>query len=83
MSQICQNYTTVTFENIKDLLTHYDLGELKSFQPLSGGFANSNFKLTCLRGDLKANYCLKVWLENSIQYYKKNKPFFKNNNIGL
>jgi hypothetical protein len=72
MSQIAENYTTVSFENVVELLAFYNVGQLHSFTPLNGGFANSNFKLILknnkgIDNDDKEEelfLCLKVSLNN-------------------
>lgn len=39
-------YTTLTSEELADIVAHYTIGTPVQFEEISGGFGNSNFKLT-------------------------------------
>jgi len=43
-------YTELTHANIANLLTHYNLGELKSFEGIAAGIENSNFFIDTQQG---------------------------------
>jgi len=43
-------YTELTHANIAELLTHYSLGELKSFEGIAAGIENSNFFIDAEQG---------------------------------
>ncbi len=45
-------YTKLSTEDIRTILKNYDLGDLKSAIPLSGGQANSSYRLRTSRGNL-------------------------------
>src|SRR5579863_7881516 len=44
-------YTDVAFEDLRHLLSDYDIGEAKSFKGIAEGVENSNFLLQTTRGD--------------------------------
>jgi homoserine kinase type II len=51
------NYTTLTPKELKDLLSHYDLGKLIKTESLEGGQANSSIKLFTERGIFILSIC--------------------------
>lgn len=55
-------YTAVTDEQFAALLGRYDLGRFVSAEPLSGGLANSNFRV---RTDAGRTVVVKVWDEKT------------------
>jgi len=44
-------YTQLSETEIKDYLTHFDLGELLHFEPITTGIENSNYRVTTQRFD--------------------------------
>lgn len=51
------NYTKLTFDEIKDLVTPYDLGGVNAAEPMEGGQANSSFKLSTGKGEFLLSVC--------------------------
>ena len=51
------NYTTLTSTELKDLLSHYNIGKLIETEPLEGGQANSSIKLFTERGTFILSIC--------------------------
>ena len=49
--------TILSTEDIRSILTNYDLGDLKSAIPLSGGQANSSYRLLTSRGSYTLSVC--------------------------
>ena len=56
-------YTTLSSEELADIIAHYTIGIPLTCEPLSGGFGNSNFKLTTTDG----TYLLKICDEKSLE----------------
>jgi len=44
-------YTSLTAAELTDLLSHYDVGELVAFTPISAGIENSNYAVTTSQGE--------------------------------
>lgn len=44
-------YTSLTAVELTDLLSHYDVGELVAFTPISAGIENSNYAVTTSQGE--------------------------------
>lgn len=51
------DYTKLSMEEIHGLAAHYDIGDLASAVPLTGGQANSSFKLTTVKGCYTLSVC--------------------------
>ena len=58
-------YTEVSFEDASDIVASAGLPNLTKFEKLSGGWANSNYKLS-LKDNTKI--VLKIWDEQSINH---------------
>lgn len=50
-------YTTLTSEELDDIVTHYEIGTSIDLEELPGGFGNSNFKLTTTDGVFLLKIC--------------------------
>jgi len=50
-------YTRLSKDDLEKLLKHYDLGRLENACPLTGGQANSSFKLTTEKGQFTLSVC--------------------------
>lgn len=44
-------YTSLTAADVSDLLSHFDLGELVEYSPISAGIENSNYAVTSSQGE--------------------------------
>ena len=44
-------YTSLTAADVSDLLSHFDLGELVKYSPISAGIENSNYAVTTSQGE--------------------------------
>ena len=44
-------YTSLTAADVSDLLSHFDLGELVEYSPISAGIENSNYAVTTSQGE--------------------------------
>lgn len=49
--------TSLSTEDIRTILKKYDLGELRTAAPLSGGQANSSYRLLTSKGDFTLSVC--------------------------
>ena len=56
-------YTTLSSEEIADIVSHYAIGKPLECEGISGGFGNSNYKLTTTHG----KYLLKICDEKSLE----------------
>ena len=59
-------YTEVSFEDASDIVRAAGLSELVHLEKLSGGWANSNYKLSLTDN---SKIVLKIWNEQSIAQY--------------
>ena len=55
---------TTTEQDVKDILLHYNLGELVSYKNLSFGYANENFKVSTTKKDVLFRLCKQQTKEN-------------------
>jgi len=51
------SYTKIDLDDIKRVISRYDLGEISAFENLKGGQANSSFKLTTTTGFFVLSIC--------------------------
>ncbi len=61
-------YTTLSSEEIADIVSRYTIGTPLTCEPLSGGFGNSNFKLTTTDGTFLLKICNE---KNLVELYKQ------------
>lgn len=54
------NYTNLSPDEVKEILSDYPLGKFIELAPLSLGISNSNFKLTVARNNVTNDYLLKI-----------------------
>ena len=54
------NYTNLSPDEVKEILSDYPLGQFIELAPLSLGISNSNFKLTVARNNVTNDYLLKI-----------------------
>ena len=54
------NYTNLSSDEVKEILSDYSLGKFLELTPLSLGISNSNFKLTVTKNNIKNDYLLKI-----------------------
>ena len=54
------NYTNLSSDEVKEILSDYSLGKFFELTPLSLGISNSNFKLTVTKNNIKNDYLLKI-----------------------
>ena len=59
-------YTTLSKEEIADILEQYEIGKLIRLEDIQGGYGNSNFKLTTTKG----SFLLKICNEKDIDQLK-------------
>ena len=50
-------YTTLSSEELADIVSHYEIGTPVKFEEIPGGFGNSNFKLTTTDGTFLLKIC--------------------------
>lgn len=51
------HYSTLSPEELVDVVTHYEIGTPTNLEELQGGFGNSNFKLTTTEGTFLLKIC--------------------------
>lgn len=51
------DYTKLNSKEIHDILSQYDLGEIDTALPLSGGQANSSYRLKTASGSFTLSVC--------------------------
>ena len=54
-------YTKISFEEIADFLTQYDLGELEGFKGIAEGVENTNYQITTSKGGTRSRYILTLF----------------------
>ena len=50
-------YSTLSLEELDDIVTHYEIGTSINLEELQGGYGNSNFKLTTTDGKFLLKIC--------------------------
>jgi len=58
-------YTELSTDDFNQILSHYDLGSLVSFQGIAAGIENTNYKITVKKNDIKTDYFLTIFEEIS------------------
>jgi homoserine kinase type II len=59
-------YTELNSEEFSQLLSHYDLGTLVSFQGVAAGIENTNYKITLNKADIETDYFLTIFEQTSL-----------------
>jgi homoserine kinase type II len=59
-------YTELSSEEFTQLLSHYDLGTLVSFQGIAAGIENTNYKITLRKSGIETQYFLTVFEQTSL-----------------
>jgi homoserine kinase type II len=59
-------YTELSSEEFTQLLSHYDLGTLVSFQGIAAGIENTNYKITLKRSGVNTEYFLTIFEQTSL-----------------
>jgi homoserine kinase type II len=59
-------YTELNSEEFTQLLSHYDLGTLVSFQGIAAGIENTNYKITLKRSGVNTEYFLTIFEQTSL-----------------
>jgi homoserine kinase type II len=59
-------YTELNPEEFTQLLSHYDLGTLVSFQGVAAGIENTNYKITLNKAEIETDYFLTIFEQTSL-----------------
>jgi homoserine kinase type II len=59
-------YTELNTDEFNQLLSHYDLGSLVSFQGIAAGIENTNYKIRLKKSNIETDYFLTIFEEISL-----------------